>query len=80
MNLHRTWAGLIALSLLTAAVTAGDLPRAALVVAVLALAGMKARLILRHYLELRQAPAWARGFDLVLMGLLMAFAGLALAA
>jgi len=80
MSLHRTWAALVGLSLLTAALTAANPSRAGLVLGVLALAGLKSRLILRHYLELSQSPAWARGFDLVLAGLLMVFAGLALAA
>ena len=80
MSLHRTWAALVALSLLTTALTASDPARPALVLGVLALAGLKARLILRRYLELDQSPAWARGFDLVLALLLAAFGGLALAA
>lgn len=80
MTLHRTWGALVALSFLTAALTAGSPPRVVLVIGVLLLAGLKARLILRHYLELWQSPAWARGFDLVLALLLAAFAGLALAA
>ena len=80
MTLHRTWGALVALSFLTAALTAGSPPRVVLVIGVLLLAGLKARLILRHYLELWQSPTWARGCDLVLALLLMAFAGLALAA
>lgn len=79
MTLHRTWAALVALSFLTAALTAANPTRAALVMGVLALAGLKYRLILRHYLELWQSPAWARGFDLVLALLLASFAGLLLA-
>lgn len=79
MTLHRTWAALVALSLLTATLTAASPTRAALVMGVLALAGLKSRLILRRYLELDQCPAWARGFDLTLVLLLTAFAGLALA-
>lgn len=79
MTLHRTWGALVALSFLTAALTAATPTRAALVMGVLALAGLKSRLILRHYLELWQSPTWARGFDLVLVFLLIAFAGLALA-
>lgn len=78
MTLDRTWGALIALSFLTAALTAASPPRTALVIGVLALAGLKSRLILRHYLELCQSPAWARGFDLVLALLLASFAGLLL--
>ena len=80
MSLPRTWAALVALSIATAALTTAAPPRAALVVGILMLAGAKARLILRQFLDLRQSPAWARGFDLVLTGLLVSFAVLALAA
>lgn len=80
MSLHRIWAALVGLSLLTATLTAANPSRAGLVLGVLALAGLKSRLILRHYLDLSQSPVWARGFDLVLALVLMAFAGLALAA
>lgn len=79
MTLHRTWGALVALSFLTTALTAANPSRAALVMGVLTLAGLKSRLILRHYLELWQSPAWARGFDLVLALLLASFAGLLLA-
>lgn len=79
MTLHRTWAALVALSFLTAVLTAATPTRAALVMGVLTPAGLKSRLILRHYLELWQSPAWARGFDLVLALLLASFAGLLLA-
>ena len=79
MTLHRTWAALIALSLATAALSASHPARAALVLGILTLSGLKARLILRHYLELHQSPPWARGFDLVLLLLLIVFAALALA-
>lgn len=80
MTLVRTWAALVALSFATAALTSAAPPRAALVLGVLTLAGLKSRLILRQFLDLRQSPPWARGFDLVLAGLLIAFALLALAA
>ena len=79
MTLARTWAALVALSLAAAALTAVNPPRAVLVLGVLALAGMKARLILRQFLELRHSPPWSRGVDLVLTGLLTGFAVLALA-
>ena len=54
MTLHRTWGALVALSFLTAALTAGSPPRVVLVIGVLLLAGLKARLILRHYLDMEQ--------------------------
>lgn len=80
MTLSRTWAALVALSALTASLTAFDPARAGLVAGVLILAGLKARLILNQYLRLNTAPAWQRGFDLGLLALLLAFGGLALAA
>jgi hypothetical protein len=80
MTLTRTWAALVALSALTASLTAVDPARGALVAGVLILAGLKARLILNQYLRLNTAPAWQRGFDLGLLALLLAFGGLALAA
>jgi len=50
--------------------------------AILALAWAKARVILRRYLGLAEAPSWRRGFDLVLglfvLGLLALYAGPAL--
>lgn len=78
MTLTRTWAALVALSALTASLTALDPARAVLVPGVLILAGVKARLILGQYLRLCAAPAWQKGFDLGLLALLLAFAGLAL--
>ena len=47
---------------------------------VLALSGFKAHVILTDYLRLSTAPGWRRGFDLGLTLLILAFAGLALAA
>lgn len=79
MTLTRTWAYLVALSALTAALTTLDPARPVLALGVLVLAGMKARLILGQYLRLTTAPPWRKGFDLALVLLLLAFAGLALA-
>jgi Prokaryotic Cytochrome C oxidase subunit IV len=79
MSLTQTWTLLVALSVLTAAVTMLDPARPVLALGVLVLAGMKARLILGRYLRLNTAPAWQKGFDLALALLLLAFAGLALA-
>lgn len=76
----RAWLLLVALSLASTGLAASGLSGAGFVLAVLALAGIKARLILAHYLGLTAAPAWARGFDLGLALLLALFAGLALAA
>ena len=76
----RAWLLLLALSAgsTLAAAKAGAGPAIAL--GVLALAGLKARIILADYLGLRAAPGWQRGFDLGLSLLILTFAGLALAA
>lgn len=79
MTLLRTWAALVTLSALTAALTALDPLRPVLVIGVLVLAGAKARLILARYLELHSSPPWHKGFDLVLTLLLVSFGILALA-
>ena len=62
------------------ALAASGLGGAALVLPILALAGLKAHVILRDYLRLSSAPAWQRGFDLGLTLLVLAFATLALVA
>jgi hypothetical protein len=77
MTATRAWAwllGLSALSTLAAALPPGPW----LVLAVLALAWGKARLILNRYLRLAEAPAIARGFALVLGACLILMAGLAI--
>ena len=78
-----TWLALIALTIGTAfagrvAVPEGSLP--ALWLGALALVGLlKARLILRHYLDLRRAPDWSAGFMFSLVLLSAVTYGLALA-
>jgi hypothetical protein len=76
----RAWALLLALSAASTAMAASGLGGAALVLPILTLAGLKAHVILRDYLRLSTAPGWLRGFDLGLALLILAFAGLALAA
>ena len=76
----KAWALLIALSAASTALAASGLTGAALVLPILMLAGAKAHVILRDYLGLSVAPGWLRGFDLGLALLIVAFAGLALAA
>lgn len=80
MTVTRAWIALLGLSaastLLASMVDGG----AWFVIAVLCLAGAKARLILSSYLGLAAAPAIRAGFDMVLVALLVLFAGLALAA
>lgn len=77
--LLRAWAWLMAASAATAVLTLatdgaplGPLAAAAL----LALAGVKAALILRRYLGLEAAPFWRRGFEAALGGALLLFLGL----
>ena len=76
----KAWAMLLALSAASTALAASGLGGAALVLPILTLAGLKAHVILRDYLCLATAPAWLRGFDLGLTLLILAFAGLSLAA
>ena len=76
----KAWALLLALSAASTALAASGLAGAALVLPILALAGLKAHVILRDYLGLSVAPVWLHGFDLGLTLLILAFAGLALAA
>ncbi len=79
-SVTRAWLWLIGLSLASTGLAASGFAGPAFVLAVLGLAGAKAHLILTRYLGLSAAPAWARGFDLVLALLLALFAVLALAA
>lgn len=80
MTATRAWIGLLGLSaastLLATMVDGG----AWFVIAVLGLAGAKARLILSSYLGLSAAPSIQAGFDMALAALLLLFAGLAIAA
>lgn len=76
----KAWAMLLALSAASTAYAASGAGGAALVLPVMALSGLKAHVILRDYLRLATAPGWLAGFDLGLALLILAFAGLALAA
>lgn len=76
----KAWVLLLALSAAATAMAASGLAGAALALPILMLAGLKAHVILRDYLGLASAPGWLRGFDLGLALLILAFAGLALAA
>ena len=78
--LTRNWLILLALSAASTALAASGLTGAAFTIAVLTLAGLKARVILAAYLGLNTAPSWQRGFDLGLTLLLVLMATLALAA
>ncbi len=82
--LERAWIGLIGLSLFATAVALGQpwLPPGAgwlAGLAVLAISGAKARIILADYLELAEAPGILRGFGIVLGLFLLGAAGLYLA-
>jgi hypothetical protein len=68
-GLIEAWAALVALSMGTAALTvvaASGSTRIAIAAGVLALAGLKSRVILARYLRLNQSPFWTRLFDMVL--------------
>lgn len=79
MTVTRAWMLLIVLS--AGSTLASLAPQGvALVGAVMVLAAVKADLIVNHYLGLAQAPAFARGFRLVLTVFVLLLAGLALAA
>ncbi|SEK02917.1 Cytochrome C oxidase subunit IV [Cribrihabitans marinus] len=60
--LTRAWAGLVALSLATTALTLAGLPARLTGALVLLLALLKARVILARYLELDRAPRLLAGF------------------
>ena len=77
--LVKAWAGLVALGAATslAAAIVGPPPIPPLAAAVvLALAWLKARLILRHYLGLAAAPSWRGGVDAVIAAYLVLLFGL----
>lgn len=76
----RAWLILLALSAASTALAASGHGGAAVTLPILVLAGLKAHVILRDYLGLSVAPGWLRGFDLGLTLLILAFAGLSLAA
>lgn len=71
------WGLLVALSLATTALTlieASGPVRVAIGGAVLALAGLKARIILSRYLHLARSRFWTRSFDMAIgLFLLIAF-------
>lgn len=77
--LTRAWAALVLLSAASTAVAMLPVARPVAGVAVLALAGVKARVILTRYLGLARAPAIRRGFDVVLALFLTGALGLYLA-
>lgn len=82
MVLCRTWAFLIGLSLastgLASLINRGAAGQAVMAV-IIALAWIKAHLILRDYLRLARSPVILRGFDIALGLAMMAMLGLGLA-
>ncbi|WP_424943588.1 cytochrome C oxidase subunit IV family protein [Aliiroseovarius crassostreae] len=78
--LTRAFLTLIALSVTTTVLTELR-PQAGMgfVALVLILAGLKARVILMDYLDLRSAPKWQRGFNAFLVVFLLTGFGLYLA-
>lgn len=79
--LLRAWLMLLALSGATALLASehARLPKSAGAVLLLLLAFSKARIILDDYLGLRAAPAWRRGFTVVILLFLAGLAALYLA-
>ncbi|MDZ7711339.1 MAG: nitric oxide reductase F protein [Roseovarius sp.] len=80
--LLRAWAALIGLSLGSTLLALGVLPPGLTVlsgVLILALAWLKARVILARYLGLADAPFWRRGFEMSLAGFCLLLLGLYLA-
>lgn len=75
-GINKAWFALLALSLATTGMTLlTGMPKALAGGLLLALAGLKARLILSRYLELRRSRFWMRLFDLVIgLFLLIAYA------
>lgn len=66
-QVYKAWVALLLLSVATTGLTLVE-GRARLVMAglLLVIAGLKARTILRQYLELSHSPFWTKLFDLVI--------------
>lgn len=77
MSVTRAWLILMALSALATAVSVLGGGALWAVLAILLAAWIKARIVLRAYLELARAPEWSRGFSLVLGLFMIAIMGLA---
>lgn len=80
MNITRAWIWLMLLSAASAVLAATGISGPVLIIAALGLAGIKARIILAHYLGLAQAPAILPGFTFALWLLIAIFAALAMVA
>lgn len=80
MTPTKAWMALILMSAGSTALAHFGATGALAALAILALAWMKAQVILREYLGLAQAPGWSRGFALVLGLYMLGMMGLAIAA
>lgn len=79
MTATQGWLALVALSAGSTALAWLGGAGAVAALAILALAWIKAQIILRVYLGLAQAPGWGRGFALVLAGFMIGVMALAAA-
>ncbi len=75
----RAWIVLIALSMGSTLIAISGQSGLVPALAILVLAWGKARVILRQYLGLAQAPGWSRGFSLVLAIYMIVAMGLTVA-
>jgi hypothetical protein len=66
--LTQAWLALLALSVGSALLTLIGAPTAIIAGGILLLALIKARVILKHYLDLESSQSWLRGFTMVLTG------------
>lgn len=66
--LTQAWLGLLALSAVSALLTLIGAPTAVIAGGIVLLALIKARVILKHYLDLENSQSWLRGFTMVLTG------------
>lgn len=80
MSVTKAWATLIALSIGSTLLAHFGATGVMAGLAILALAWIKAQVILRVYLGLQQAPSWGRGFGMVLGIYMIGIMGLAAAA
>lgn len=76
----RAWAILVALSAASTAIAVSGQAGTPATLAILVLAWAKARVILRHYLGLADAPGWSAGFSAALAGFMLLAMGLAVVA
>ncbi|WP_137699345.1 cytochrome C oxidase subunit IV family protein [Marimonas lutisalis] len=71
MRITRAWIFLVALSAGSTVIAVSGQTGLAISLAILLLAWAKALIIVRSYLGLAEAPAWGRGFAMVLGGYML---------